>query len=121
MWGGSEAQGCTPALWDATFRAYVDKVHSLQLPLVVGEAGSHVTAAEEQFFEGGVWNAMQMLSRVLPTLPVKVGFTFWAGSGGSPYNLFTPPQNWTNYDQYSGSLDWMGQFVYAYAHQVNIG
>src|SRR5664280_2738080 len=118
-WGGNEANGCTPALWDATFKAYVDKVHSLQLPLLIGEAGAHVTKAEETGTEGGVWNATQMLTRVLPTLPVKVGLLFWHGSGGAPYNLYAPFHSWTDYDQFKGSLNWMGQFVYAYAHQVN--
>ena len=119
MWGGNETQGCTPVLWDATFKAYVDKVHSLHLPLLIGETGAHVTKAEEQPFEAGVWNAMQMVTRVLPTLPVKIGIEYWAGSSGSPYNLYSPFHSWTEYDKFRESLDWMGQFVSAYAHQVN--
>ena len=62
---------------------------------------------------------MQMLTRTLPTLPTKVGLLFWAGSGGAPYNLYEPWHSWTEYDQFSGSLNWMGRFVYTYAHQVN--
>ncbi len=119
MWGGGEEQGCTPAQWDATFTAYVDKVRSLHLPLVIGETGSTTNKADEEWFAGGSWNAVQMLTRVLPKMPQKVGLLYWHGSAGSPFNLFTPAQSWTEYGQFGSSLNWKGQFVYDYAHQVN--
>jgi len=118
-WGGGEAQGCTPELWDATFNAYVAKVRSLGLPLVIGEAGANAVKADERWSEGGSWNAVHMLARVLPAAPVKTGVLFWHGSAGSGFSLFSPQENWTEYPRVSASLNWEGQFMFDYAHKVN--
>ena len=119
-WGGNEAGGCTPALWDQTFQVFVDKVHSLGLAMLIGETGSATEKVNEEWFDSGAWQAVHMLARVLPNENLKLGVLWWHGSGTSPYSLYFPWGAWTdvppNADQ---TLNWHGQFMLDYAHQVN--
>jgi hypothetical protein len=122
MWGGNEGAGCTPTLWDSTFTAYVDHVRSMGLALFLGEAGCVTNKIDEPFYQGGSWNAVQMLTRVLPTQSQKLGVLFWHGQGGISFSLFdNPAVGWTANPlaPYAGTINWKGQFMYDYAHQVN--
>lgn len=121
QWGGNEEWGCGEADWDATFAAYLDKVRSLGLPLVIGEAGANPNKADEDWGHGGCWNATHMLFRTLPARADKIGLLFWHGAD-SAFNLFGDGQNsgaaWFDYDGVT-PLNWEGQGMLDYAHLVN--
>lgn len=115
MWGGNEEYGCGPSQWDGDLNTFITKMESLGLPLIAGEAGANPVKANEDWATGGSWNAVNAMFRVFPQR--KVGILFWHGSPGTYMNLFSPVAPW--YDYSSNTLNWMGQNLWDYAHQLN--
>lgn len=134
-WGGANRDqwsGCSPdpvtfqSQLDTRMRNYLDHVKAANVPLLVGELGSHPPPVPLTDWDAGQDAAVETVFRIAPGY--GVGTLWWHGDDGSSYFLLTQGG--------SGSCSWeglgdpstgcvnptltrYGRLLYDYAHQVN--
>lgn len=108
QWGGSTT--ATNAERDARLGDFIDRVHALELPLVIGETGAPSTETTTLRALG-----TQSAFRVAP--PRGVGILTWHGQAGDGFTLTTPgPFNAIDSTTSPTNLTWLGRLDWAYGH-----
>jgi len=116
-WGGG-SQGATNAQLDARLNGFLDAVQNANIPIMIGECGTHPNQADEQPYEIGQTPATQCLYRVLPGRTKKIGAMPWHGDGASGYQQVTNSQHWSDINSATNptNLTWIGQDHWNYCH-----